>query len=321
MTLMLPEQRLQLWQTNAVPPDGLPGPDSRLSEPRPQPWTPLLEEVIVQTAASHSVDVASVRARVRIALLCPDPDMDSDIYRMAEEQAQSLRKGHDTVSNLFISSRSAADVSLRDLELVHLSEEAGCLISSAVHYLQSARSGSAHFGLKDPRSSRLIAYASVSPLDWDVVVNALRIIDIDAEQLSLSRIYVAEGAPHNTISRMLSLLVGEYSNTGNNATISTIVDPNLGFAGSSYRASNWVELFSVPHLGYMYIDGQFCTRRQLIRTFGTDDPGELAIQLGSRLRLSGALKSDTMVFATATSRDLRFALRRVDFQRLTRVGS
>lgn len=275
-----------------------------------------------QAASCHAVDVASLRARVRIAQLCPDSDAEHDLLRIANEQAQSLRKGQDAVSDLFIFNAISYEIELRDLKLVHLSEEAGRLISSAVHYLQSARYGSDHFGLEDPNSSRLIAYASVSPLDWDVLVNAFNSVgDKRSRQLSLSRIYVSKAAPHNTVSYMLALLVGEYSMTERDTTISTTVDPNLGFNGSSYRASNWTQAYSVPHLGYLYVDGQFVTRRELIRSFGSDDPDDLAEILGPRLKVSGPLRSDTLIFATATNRDLRLALRNLKPRRLERASS
>jgi hypothetical protein len=278
----------------------------------------VVEEAVARTAASFTVDVASLRARVRIALFCPTVDIESNIYHIVEEQAEALGKGRGEVACHFISNISDSEINLLESKLVHLPPETGCLISSAVHYLQSARPTSCHFGLEDPRSNRLMSYASVDALDWDVLVNALQVIDENAEQLALSRIYASNAAPRNTISHMLSLLIQEYAKSGRKTVVSTTVDPNLGFRGTSYRASNWTELFSVPHLGYLYVDGQFRTRRQLIQTFGSDNPDELASLLGPRLQMSGPLKSDTMVFATATNRNLRLALQNFKLQRLER---
>lgn len=296
------------------------GPDSHLSEQRAQlVASPTVEKAVARAAASFAIDVASLRARVRIALFCPTFDTDRDVRPVVLEQAEMLRKGRDTVTHLFLDGINDFDINLLELKLVHLSLETGCLISSAVHYLQSARPGSRHFGLKDPRTDRLIAYASVDALDWDVLVNAFRVVgDEDTEQLSLSRIYASNIAPRNTVSHMLAVLIKEYSEDGHKAVVSTTVDPNLGFRGTSYRASNWAELFSVPHLGYLYIDGQFCTRRQLIRTFGSDDPDRLSSLLGQRFQMSGPLESDTLVFATATNKNLRLALQKLKLQRLER---
>lgn len=278
-----------------------------------------VEEAVARVAASLEVDMASLRARVRIALYCPPADSDRDLQVTVAEQAHALRKGRDAIAPLFIRSADGHRVNVRDCRLSQLSAATGCLISSAAHYLQSARSGGSHFGLEDPRSNLLVAYASVNTLDWNVLFDAMSAIsEAGTEQLSLSRIYVSGVAPRNTISRLLALLVRHYSAAGRKAAISTSVDPNLGFRGTSYRASNWPELFCVPHLGYLYVDGQFCTRRQLIRTFGSDNPGKLADLLGPRFTMSGPLASDTLVFATATNRSLRLAFQDRKTRRLER---
>jgi hypothetical protein len=280
----------------------------------------MVEAAVARAAASFAIDVPSLRARVRIALFCPTLDIrHENVNLIVQEQAEALRKARDAVACHFISDIMTPGVNLLESKLVRLSSETGCFISSAVHYLQSARPQACHFGLQDTQSNRLMVYASVNTLDWDVLVDAMREIGGDnTEQLSLSRIYVSSMAPRNTISHMLAMLVREYSENGHKAMISTIVDPNLGFQGASYLASNWSKPFSVPHLGYLYIDGHFCTRRELIRIFGSDNPNDLANLLGPRLQMSGPLKSDTLVFATATNRNLRFALRKSKFRRIER---
>jgi hypothetical protein len=279
----------------------------------------MVDEVVAEVAASYAIDVASLRARVLIALFCPSSDVERDFARITKEQAEILNEGRLEVSSLFISDIESSEVDLLESRLVNLPQETGCLISSAVHYLKSERPKGCHFGLKDLRSDRLIAYASVNALDWDVLLEAMRgITDESTEHLALSRIYASRFAPRNTVSHMLALLVKDYSASGHEATFSTTVDPNLGFRGTSYRASNWVELFSIPHLGYLYVDGQFCTRRELLRRFASDNPYELASKLESRFQMSGPRGSDTLVFVTATKRSLRFALQERKPQRLER---
>lgn len=311
--------RSHTCQTDSVLLDDQPGHNSRPAEAQVAQLMSLAEEAVAQAAASFTVDAASLRARVRIALFCPSRNREQSIRLVAEEQAEALRKGRDAIDSLFISEIDDHSINLAESKLVRLSSDTGCLISSTAHYLQSARPESAHFGLEDSISRRLLAYASVSHQDWDVIIDALRAINgEEAELFSLSRIYASDAAPHNTVSRLLALLIREYSAVSRNVVMSTTVDPNLGFHGTSYRAANWVEIFSIPHLGYLYVDGQFCTRRQLIRTFGSDSPGRLADLLGARFQMSGPLQHDTLVFVTATDRSLRHALREVRPQRLER---
>lgn len=302
-----------------MPADHVVGPSSSPSQAAAhQAMSATVEDLVAQAAASLAIDVASLRARVRIALFCPTATIDHSVEQIIEKEAEGLRKGQREVAPLFIPDAPFPWTELRESRLVRLPPETGRLISSAIHYLQSARAEGWHFGLQHPQSDLLIAYACVNRLDWDVLVKALGNIGENIEPLSLSRIYVSGAAPPNTISHFLSLLVREHSGSGHVATISTTVDPNLGFFGASYRASNWCKLFSVAHLGYLYVDGQYCTRRQLIQTFSSDDPCDLACQLGSRFQMSGPMPWDSLVFATATKRRMRADLQRLGFSHLER---
>ena len=310
---------LRTCETDSVLLDDQPSHDSRPADVAVVQLMSLAEEAVAQAAASFNVDVASLRARVRIALFCPSWNREQSIRLVTEEQAEALRKGREAIASLFISKVDDHSTNLTESRLVRLSSDIGSLISSAAHYLQSARPGSAHFGLEDSVSRQLIAYASVSRQDWDVIVDGLRPINSEETELfSLSRIYATDMAPRNTVSRLLALLIKEYSAVGRSVVMSTTVDPNLGFRGTSYRAANWIEFFSIPHLGYLYVDGQFCTRRQLIRTFGSDNPDRLVDLLGARFQMSGPLQYDTLVFVTATDRSLRHALRKMRPRRLER---
>lgn len=124
--------------------------------------------------------------------------------------------------------------------------------------------------------------------------------------------------PSNRISQLLALLIREYSAVGCNVTTSMTVDPNLGFHGTTQRVANWVEILFIPHLRYPYVNGQFCTHRQLIRIFGSDGPGRIADLLGASFQMSDPLQHDTLVFVTAAHRSLRHAFRKVSPRRLER---
>jgi hypothetical protein len=75
--------------------------------------------------------------------------------------------------------------------------------------------------------------------------------------------------PRNTIFRLLALLIRERSAVGRKVTMPTAVDLNLGFRGTSYRAAIW----------HVYLDGQFCAHRQLIRILEAKTPADLLIFL------------------------------------------
>lgn len=130
--------------------------------------------------------------------------------------------------------------------------------------------------------------------------------EVQAEQ----RVQFAQSAdshgldiPRNTISRLLALLIRGCSAVGRKVIMLTMADPNFGSRGTSYRAADW----------HLHLDGQFCTRRQLIRIFGSDNPGGLADLHGAIFQMSDPVH-DTLISVAATDRSLRHAFRKVSAQ-------
>jgi hypothetical protein len=88
----------------------------------------------------------------------------------------------------------------------------------------------------------------------------------------------------------------------------TYVNPNVGFSGASYRASNWSLFAYEAQLGYTYLDGIYTTRRQLKNKFGTDDHGILSTLLGDRYTVSQWPLEPLMLFAYSSNPLIRRAL-------------
>ena len=57
--------------------------------------------------------------------------------------------------------------------------------------------------------------------------------------------------------------------------LTTAVDPNLGFIGSSYRAANWQQWMSIEARPYLYVDGVYASPRQFRTRFGGANLAEL----------------------------------------------
>lgn len=270
-------------------------------------------------AESAEVDCTSLRARSQIALMAQGKRDETDTATIIIREAARLRRGHEMVEHLFVTANARPPTDLSAARLILLPEDIGIAISSAVHYLGSPRADGEHFGLVDPQRGRLIAYSALNKQDWDLILSGLRpLTKKTTEFLSLSRVYVPRMAPRNTVSKMLSQLTRYLSHAGRSSLITTAVDQNLGFSGVSYQASGWFKLFSIPHLGYLYVDGCFRTRRELIRQFGTDDPRDLVDQLKARMAATGPLPRDTLIFATATDPDVRRSLQHAACTRLLR---
>ena len=62
----------------------------------------------------------------------------------------------------------------------------------------------------------------------------------------------------------------------------TYVNPNLGFTGASYEASNWVYFAREENTRYSYLDGYYVTDRVLESKFGTANPTKLKCIYGKR---------------------------------------
>jgi hypothetical protein len=111
----------------------------------------------------------------------------------------------------------------------------------------------------------------------------------------LSRVFAFEGSPRNSISYMLSRAAVEESCLGVTDLV-TYVNPNMGFAGSSYRASGWNLLGTEPGTKYRCIDERYMTDRELTAKYGkTDDAGYSSI-LGNRFSASVMPLKPLLVF-------------------------
>jgi hypothetical protein len=143
---------------------------------------------------------------------------------------------------------------------------------TSLHYLRSARQDSLYFALVDPIDGLPVSLCSVSRLEWKCVSNQLRaqFAIRPACAWDVSRVYSVDSAPANAISLLLSKVRLYFRRNFPSADLLvTAVDPNLGFTGSSYRASNWQQWMTVKARPYLYENGLHVTPRQLRERFGT----------------------------------------------------
>jgi len=207
-----------------------------------------------------------------------------------------------------------------DLRFVRLGGDADQIFSS-LHYLRSARAGSLNFALVDPVNQLPVTLCSVSPLEWMRVAKQLQTqFGVPREAVwDVSRVYSFDGAPANAISYLLGkvrqLMRRELPGV---QLLTTAVDPNLGFTGSSYRAANWQQWMSIEARPYLYVDGVYASPRQLRARFGGANLAELR-QANPRIRFeqSRAKLLDSLIFCCrvrgeteAVSTDTQRRLRR-----------
>jgi hypothetical protein len=128
------------------------------------------------------------------------------------------------------------------------------------HYLHSPHAGETvgiYHGSKGPPA----AIATISPMDVEVLRKYVPAGGSD-KALLLSRVFAFDWAPPNSISYLLSQVSRWVKmNRPRAELLLTFVNPNLGFSGSSYQASNW-QLVGNHAVVYRYVDGRYVSARE-----------------------------------------------------------
>jgi hypothetical protein len=188
---------------------------------------------------------------------------------------------------------------LSELRFAEIDEAQATPLLNRLHYLRTTRSDSTHFALVDPVSRLPVALCSLSGLQWPRLVQKFegRFGVAPAEILDISRVFAVDTAPANSISTLLSRVRTWVRHHRRDVTLlSTVVDPNLGFTGSSYRAANWQRWMTIRARPYVYYRGRFMTTRQLREQFGTSNFGELKLRNPRAFEKSRLPLEDSLLF-------------------------
>lgn len=237
-----------------------------------------LDELVSAAARRFGVESRSLAVRARQQL----PRVASLAGSVGPERAQ--REIGFCARRLRREVQQAADYvprgtfTLPELRFAEIDEDLARPLLTHLHYLGSVRPGSRYFALLDPREGLPVALCSLSPLQWPRLEKKLeQQSGIPPERiLDVSRVFAVDSAPRNCISTLLSRVRDAVRRTSRNiALLTTVVDPNLGFTGHSYRAANWQQWMTIKPRPYLYENGRFVTPRQLREQFGTTDFREL----------------------------------------------
>lgn len=180
--------------------------------------------------------------------------------------AAQLRRDQRSVRDLI----PRREYTLSELEFRQIGEDADRVFGS-LHYLRNARHGSLNFALVDKTTSTPVTLCSASPLEWKRVADQV-LLQFGVPQAAawdLSRVYSFDGAPPNAVSYLLAQVRKYFQKRGDVELLTTVVDPNLGFTGSSYLASNWQRWMTVRARPYLYYKGRYMSLRQMWAAFPT----------------------------------------------------
>lgn len=237
----------------------------------------VLSDQIQMVAARYGIDAFDLRLRLGLHLPRLWEEGVFGIERFEQSEAVRLAEAMASVrrdlaglcqqpSNRLLPTR----LQFARLNLEQVSQLAVPILSH-LHYLNSFRSSSEHFGLFD--ESRLVALATLSPFDLPHILGAIKTSapnSLEPSQVRvLSRVYVFRWAPRNAISRLLGLLRAFLrAHAPKVELLVTYVNPNLGFSGASYRASGCRIVVREETVGMAYLDCNYVTHRRLVELTG-----------------------------------------------------
>jgi hypothetical protein len=226
--------------------------------------------------------------------------------RLADRQARVLTVDAQTLlSDLAIELPPASEWLLRtqissprELRFANLAAVEARDVMERFHYLRSPRNDGRSYALLTS-DRQIVAVCVTSPLDVEHVERLLsNAVSGLRRPRVLSRVFAFEGSPANSISYLLARVGREERRLGTTDLV-TYVNPNMGFTGSSYRASGWRVLGDEPGTTNRYLDGRYITQRVLEAEFGRHDDGEYQSLLGNRFAVSVMSLAPLLLFHTS----------------------
>jgi hypothetical protein len=181
-------------------------------------------------------------------------------------------------------------VDIGKASLSRVEEKLAYSLHEGLHYLGSARLGGLHLGLMSPWRAEdptaLLALASLHPFDLQHLVPDIVRCNEAPHARVVSRLLALPGSPRNTLSRLLGEVFDWLRRHDPSVDLLvTYNNPNLGFRGTIYRATNW-QLAGVEHKRRdMLLDGSYVSLRELKSRFACFCYADLKAELGNRLEL------------------------------------
>ncbi|MFX0139765.1 MAG: hypothetical protein ACFFDN_39360 [Candidatus Hodarchaeota archaeon] len=172
-----------------------------------------------------------------------------------------------------------------------VSPETAKIIHERFHYLESFRADGIHLGLyyipEKSLNPKLMGLATISKFDLINIKSKLPFGICTEEVRVLSRIFVFDWVPRNTVSYLIG---GTFSWLRKNLPFVKILltysNPNLGFSGTVYKATNWLFFGKEKNNRFLYLDSNYATERFVRKLYGTSNFHELRASLGNRISSS-----------------------------------
>jgi hypothetical protein len=235
--------------------------------PRPN-WTQLWSEkadcissAVHAAANKYQIDTADLQYRVLLHLprFSAGELIEDTISRESERLAARIAEYQDSYHD-WLEKRRIATLLRSEVRIREIPTDVAQIIHQRFHYIGTFRAG-VHFGAYYEADTIPFALATASMMDVEILKSKLRSDEIE-RSMFVARVFAFRWAPPNSISYLLGAVRRTLGERDGIANLFSWVNPNLGFRGASYRASNW-HLYATFPLEYKYVDGDYITERQL----------------------------------------------------------
>jgi len=254
--------------------------------------------------------LARLRMRLQAARFTSAEIQDDDLIAIEAERVLARIREEQEPYGHWRRISMPGDLSAERFRVAPVDPEVAEVLHRSFHYIGTSREGLA-LGLFDRRSDGAppATLLTFSLFDLDHLTALLPIGLQPPEVLVLSRAYSFRWAPRNAFSYAFRRALTHLTEAaGGVRLVLTYVNPNMGFTGASYLASNWLDFAREPELRYDYLDGVYTTRRELARRFGTANLLRLRAALGPRLTTSIQPLAPLEVLAYPATAQLRSRL-------------
>jgi hypothetical protein len=232
-------------------------------------WT--LESAIALAASEHKLSEVDLKLRALLHL----PQFAECLLLHSELLQMEIRKLAVGLSDIqrdyreWTESVATASGALKknDWDVLETEDSVARIIHEKFHYIGTFRPGR-HFVLRYRGMQCPAALATVSEMDIKTLQTLLP-RGSEGESTVLSRVFAFRWAPKNSISFLLGAITRLLKKEVGRSSIVTWINPNLGFRGASYRASNW-DLVGFHQARYRYIDGKYVTAREIFEREKSD---------------------------------------------------
>jgi len=265
--------------------------------------------IIREIASKQSIRARDLELQVLLYLprLIYDNHLpDNDIFINEVKRLSSIIKQKIRLYIDWLKLPSNPPLSIRNTNFIKIPRSKARIIHERFHYLSSYRINSLHFGLDTLDENRLVTLVTLSPFDLEHIAKKLP-PEINApEVLVVSRVFSFDWAPKNASSYIMSRIFKWIKQIKPTIKLLiTYINPNIGFTGASYKASNWILLGREWGTRYVYLDGKYITDRELVRRFGTSEAKSLQKMKSTRFEISKIDLVPLLIYVYFLDKELR----------------